>query len=94
MTSIPEMMFKPSVAVSSHGSWHVDKLYEKLMLNYKLPMTYKYLLYGLKFRPQDVIVFIIGGATYEEAQSIHHFNKSTPGVRVILGGNTIHNMKR
>ena len=46
------------------------------------------------YRPQDVIVFIIGGCTYEEALAVHTINKSTPGVRVILGGNTIHNMKR
>ena len=48
----------------------------------------------INFRPQDVIVFIIGGSTYEEALAVHTLNKTTPGVRIILGGNTIHNMKR
>lgn len=44
------------------------------------------------FRPQDVIVFIIGGATYEEALSVHQMNQtSTCGLRVILGGTTVHN---
>ncbi|KAK3930692.1 Vacuolar protein sorting-associated protein 45 [Frankliniella fusca] len=43
-------------------------------------------------RPQDVIVFIIGGATYEEALSVHQINQtSSLGIRVILGGTTIHN---
>jgi len=44
-------------------------------------------------RPQDVIVFMIGGATYEEALSVYNINKSLPGVKVILGGTTIHNTK-
>lgn len=39
--------------------------------------------------PQDVIVFIIGGATYEEALSIHSLNVA--GYNCILGGTTIHN---
>ena len=42
-------------------------------------------------KPQDVIVFIVGGATYEEAKSVASINASTPGVRVVLGGTTIHN---
>ena len=45
-------------------------------------------------RPQDVIVFIIGGATYAEAQAVASFNQSTQGVRIILGGTTVHNSKR
>ncbi|KAH8324997.1 hypothetical protein KR074_002697 [Drosophila pseudoananassae] len=39
--------------------------------------------------PQEVVVFIIGGATYEEALSVHQLNNA--GYRVILGGTTIHN---
>ncbi|KAI0395367.1 Sec1-like protein [Xylariaceae sp. FL0594] len=42
-------------------------------------------------KPQDVIVFIVGGATYEEAKSVAAINASTPGVRVVLGGTTVHN---
>lgn len=42
-------------------------------------------------KPQDIIVFIAGGATYEEARSVASINASTPGVRVVLGGTTIHN---
>ncbi|KAK3380048.1 Sec1-like protein [Lasiosphaeria ovina] len=42
-------------------------------------------------KPQDVIVFIIGGATYEEAKMVASINASSPGVRVVLGGTTIHN---
>lgn len=42
-------------------------------------------------KPQDIIVFIIGGATYEEARTVATMNASTPGVRLVLGGTTIHN---
>lgn len=47
----------------------------------------------LKDRPQDVIVFIIGGCTYEEALAVHQMNRSTPGVRIVLGGTHVHNSK-
>ena len=42
-------------------------------------------------KPQDIVVFMIGGATYEEAKMIAQVNASSPGVRVVLGGTTIHN---
>ncbi|ELV10772.1 Vacuolar protein sorting-associated protein 45 [Tupaia chinensis] len=48
----------------------------------------------LRDRPQDIIVFIIGGATYEEALTVYNLNRTTPGVRIVLGGTTIHNTKR
>ena len=41
---------------------------------------------------QQVIVFIVGGATYEEAMEASLFAQKT-GISVILGGNTIHNSK-
>ncbi|KAL0818543.1 hypothetical protein ABMA28_008982 [Loxostege sticticalis] len=46
---------------------------------------------GYGRRPQDIIVFMVGGATYEEALSVHQINQAYPGVRVVLGGTTIHN---
>lgn len=42
-------------------------------------------------KPQDIIIFMIGGATYEEAKMIAQINASSPGVRVVLGATTIHN---
>jgi vacuolar protein sorting-associated protein 45 len=43
------------------------------------------------YRPQDVIVFIIGGASYEESCLIHQMNKENPGVNIILGGTSVLN---
>jgi hypothetical protein len=42
-------------------------------------------------KPQDIVVFMVGGATYEEAKLIATINASSPGVRVVLGGTSIHN---
>ena len=42
-------------------------------------------------RPQDVIVFVVGGVSYEEARFVQQLNKETPGVRIVLAGTTVHN---
>ncbi|KAJ9226246.1 hypothetical protein DTO027B5_4410 [Paecilomyces variotii] len=42
-------------------------------------------------KPQDIIIFMIGGATYEEAKMVAQVNASSPGVRVVLGATSIHN---
>jgi vacuolar protein sorting-associated protein 45 len=42
-------------------------------------------------RPQDIIIFMVGGATYEESLTVHSFNKSNPSFNIILGGTNIHN---
>ncbi|PYI25393.1 Sec1-like protein [Aspergillus indologenus CBS 114.80] len=42
-------------------------------------------------KPQDIIIFMVGGATYEEAKMVAQVNASSPGVRVVLGGTAIHN---
>lgn len=42
--------------------------------------------------PKEVIVFMAGGVTYEEASKVSEFNQMNVGkMRVILGGSTIHN---
>ncbi|KAH9080598.1 Sec1 family-domain-containing protein [Lactarius deliciosus] len=47
-------------------------------------------------RPQDVIIFMIGGTTYEEARTVALLNHdstagSTGGARLLLGGTCVHN---
>ena len=42
-------------------------------------------------RPQDIIVFMVGGTTFEEAKMVAQVNASIPGIRVVLGGTKIHN---
>ncbi|GJE88833.1 Sec1 family protein [Phanerochaete sordida] len=49
-------------------------------------------------RPQDVIIFMVGGTTYEEARTVALLNQESSssgsfaaGTRLLLGGTTIHN---
>ena len=42
-------------------------------------------------KPQDIIIFMVGGATYEEAKMVATINASVPGVRAVLGATSIHN---
>ena len=45
-------------------------------------------------RPQDIIVFMVGGVTYEETLAAANLNKSNQGaVRIILGGTHVHNTR-
>jgi len=39
--------------------------------------------------PRSIVVFVIGGITYEECAKVAELNSS--GIKVILGGTTIHN---
>eukprot|EP00040_Diaphanoeca_grandis_P018523 m.97422 g.97422 ORF g.97422 m.97422 type:complete len:549 (-) comp26976_c0_seq5:151-1797(-) len=41
--------------------------------------------------PAEVVIFMVGGATYEEAKVVQQFNQVNPGIRVVLGGTHIHN---
>ncbi|GAV58819.1 Sec1 domain-containing protein [Cephalotus follicularis] len=45
-------------------------------------------------RPQDVIIFIVGGTTYEESRSVALQNVSNSGIRFILGGSVVLSSKR
>ncbi|ELR14005.1 vacuolar protein sortingassociated protein 45, putative [Acanthamoeba castellanii str. Neff] len=41
-------------------------------------------------RPQEIFVFVMGGATYEEALAVHQLAGET-NARILLGASTIHN---
>lgn len=45
-------------------------------------------------RPQEVVIFIIGGTTYEEARTVALQNATNSGTRFILGGSVVLNSKR
>lgn len=56
-----------------------------------------YPLFGNQFqqgRPQEVVIFIVGGTTYEESRSVALLNATNPGIRFILGGSVVLNSKR
>lgn len=45
-------------------------------------------------RPQEVVIFIVGGTTYEESRSVALQNSMNSGIRFILGGSALLNSKR
>jgi hypothetical protein len=51
-------------------------------------------------RPQDIIIFIVGGTTYEEARTVALLNQELAasaqfaGTRILLGGTCVHNSTR
>ena len=54
-------------------------------------IQYPFLEGHTRDKPQDIIVFMVGGTTYEEAKMVAQVNASVPGVRVVLGGTCVHN---
>jgi len=72
----------------------LDQILEQLLKN-RLPENEYPFLAGVptKAAPQDVIVFIVGGATFEETVTVANINNSKeyPGQRVVLGSTFIHN---
>jgi vacuolar protein sorting-associated protein 45 len=44
-----------------------------------------------KDKPQDIVAFMVGGVTYEEAKMVAQVNASVPGIRVVLGGTNVLN---
>ncbi|KAL4976157.1 Sec1-like protein [Aspergillus desertorum] len=47
----------------------------------------------IRDKPQDIIIFMVGGTTYEEAKMVTQVNASSPGVRVVLASTSVHNSK-
>ncbi|CEL01613.1 Putative Vacuolar sorting protein [Aspergillus calidoustus] len=47
----------------------------------------------IRDKPQDIIIFMVGGTTYEEAKMVAQVNASSPGVRVVLAATSVHNSK-
>ncbi|KAL1810799.1 hypothetical protein DCAR_0622891 [Daucus carota subsp. sativus] len=45
-------------------------------------------------RPQEVVIFIVGGTTFEESRSVALQNATNSGIRFILGGSMVLNSKR
>jgi len=95
LSNLRRKVAKGLKGVSNIYTEHVPFLNELLSLivtNKLRPEDYPFFTgQPTKDPPQDIIVFIIGGVTYEESLAVNNFNKARPGVRVILGGTTIHN---
>lgn len=95
--SLSRRLFKGLKGVENIYTQHVPLVQEILdnLIKGKLKETqFPYLGPSqLRERPQDVVVFMVGGITYEETLAVHNINKTVPGIRIVLAGTTIHNCK-
>eukprot|EP01038_Epipyxis_sp_PR26KG_P008102 gene8102-10973_t len=74
-------------------SYTLESIAKGKLKDASFPMVSSFSGGGTNAKPSDIVVFIAGGATYEEATKVALFNSSNPGMRVVLGGSCIHNSK-
>lgn len=69
----------------------LKELLEEIFKGRQIDQQYPLISSEVPYRrpPTEIIVFIVGGATYEEALAVQQLNKQ--GYKVLLGGTTIHN---
>ncbi|PKY46282.1 Sec1-like protein [Rhizophagus irregularis] len=77
--------------VYTQHSPHLSQTIELLVKGKLKETSYPFIEGSTKDRPQDIIIFMVGGVTYEEARHIAQINASAAGFRVVLGGTTVHN---
>ncbi|XP_012254664.2 vacuolar protein sorting-associated protein 45 [Athalia rosae] len=97
VSKITKKLFKGLSGVDNIYTQHKPLLVETLedLLRGRLStQTFPYLgNMVMSKRPQEIIIFIVGGATYEESLAVYNLNKQNPGTKIILGGTTIHNFE-
>ena len=96
--AITKMFFKGLKGVDNIYTQHkpllIDTLDELLKGKGLRESQYPYLGNSqMRDIPQDVVLYIVGGVTYEESCAVQAFNKLNPTRRVILGGTHVHNFK-
>ncbi|KAJ1970414.1 vacuolar protein sorting-associated protein 45 [Dimargaris xerosporica] len=70
---------------------HLAETLDALVKGRLREQDYPYIDGTSRDRPQDVIIFMVGGVTYAEARLVAQLNSSTSGIRMVLGGTTVHN---
>jgi len=88
--------FKPLKGVENVYTQHSPRLETTLQTLIKgrlRELQYPFLEGGghTRDKPQDIVIFMVGGCTYEEAKMVAQVNASSPGVRVVLGATSVHN---
>ncbi|RKP36764.1 Sec1-like protein [Dimargaris cristalligena] len=70
---------------------HLNEIIESLYKAKNKDQDYPFIDGVSRERPHEVIIFIVGGATYAEARLVAQLNSSNMGIRFLLGGTSIHN---
>lgn len=65
-----------------------------IKITYQTYQSFAYLKFVFFGRPQEVVIFVVGGTTYEESRSVFLQNSTNSGIRFILGGTAVLNSKR
>ncbi|KAG9296244.1 hypothetical protein G9A89_014836 [Geosiphon pyriformis] len=92
--ALGKMAFKGLKGAENVYTMHSPQLTQTLDLLSKGKLkdtSYPFFEGSTKDRPQDIIIFMVGGVTYEEARYVAQFNASATGVRAVLGGTCVHN---
>jgi len=74
---------------------HLSKLLDGLKRSYRLKEV-EFAFSGERYKeeaPKRVIIFFVGGLTYDEAILVDQFNRSNRETKVIVGGTTMHNFR-
>jgi len=84
--------FKGLKGVENVYTQHTPKLEQtinQLIKGRLKEATHPFIEDGVREKPQDIIIFMVGGTTYEEARLVAMLNAGTPGVRIVLGGTSV-----
>jgi vacuolar protein sorting-associated protein 45 len=102
MTKMTKSFMTSVQGISNVYSQHVPLLMETIQLVTKGKLrtdTYPFIRESTRgiaqpelVVPEEIIVFMVGGVTYEEATKVSEFNEVNRGkIQVILSGSTVHN---
>lgn len=100
--SFTKKMIKGLKGVENIYTQHVPRLkqvVDDVVRGRLKPSSFPYLgtvQLGEGVRPREVIVYIVGGSTYEESLIVHNYNNNVlpnpSGTNILLGSCTVHNM--
>eukprot|EP00549_Striatella_unipunctata_P016137 CAMPEP_0118720200 /NCGR_PEP_ID=MMETSP0800-20121206/29965_1 /TAXON_ID=210618 ORGANISM="Striatella unipunctata, Strain CCMP2910" /NCGR_SAMPLE_ID=MMETSP0800 /ASSEMBLY_ACC=CAM_ASM_000638 /LENGTH=196 /DNA_ID=CAMNT_0006627787 /DNA_START=54 /DNA_END=640 /DNA_ORIENTATION=+ len=91
VSKMTKSIFSSVQGVSNVYSQHVPVLMDTIqaVLKGKLKAdSHPYMPGSAYGEPKEIIVFMVGGITYEEATKVSEFNQQNKGANVILGGST------
>lgn len=74
---------------------NLAQILDEIRRGYKLKEG-DFAFFGERYKedvPKRIILYIIGGLTYDEALVVDQFNRCNPGTKVIIGGTSMHNYK-
>ncbi|UYV72687.1 VPS45 [Cordylochernes scorpioides] len=94
--AMTQRVFKGLKGVENVYTQHepvIKEVLEDLLKGRLREQLYPYLGSVQPHRLQEVIVFVIGGVTYEESLTVLNLRKQIPGSKIYLGGTSIHNFK-